>query len=74
MSLPPLSLLSTLLLPRLPTVMMNFSLRISHSVLPWFCVMVMLRFLSRAPMFLAFNGINFVGVRGRVGVTSSRGG
>jgi hypothetical protein len=43
-----------LLLPRLPTAMTKFSFRVSHTVLLWFCVMVMLRFLSRAPVFLAF--------------------
>jgi hypothetical protein len=54
LSLPPLGLLSMLQLPRLPTVMTKFSFRISHTVLLWFCVMVMLRFLSRALVFLAF--------------------
>jgi hypothetical protein len=50
----PLSLLPVLLLPRLPTVMMKFPFRISLTVLLWFCVMVMLRFLSCTPVFLAF--------------------
>jgi hypothetical protein len=43
-----------LLLPRLPTVMTKFSFRVSHTVLLWFCVMVMLRLLSCTPVFLAF--------------------
>jgi hypothetical protein len=43
-----------LLLPRLPTVLTKISFRVSHTVLLWLCVMVMLRFLSRAPVFLAF--------------------
>jgi hypothetical protein len=43
-----------LLLPRLLTVMMKFSFRIAHTVLLWFHVMAMLRFLSHAPLFLAF--------------------
>jgi hypothetical protein len=43
-----------LLLPRLPTVMMKFSFHVSHTVLLWLCVIVMLRFLSRTPVFLAF--------------------
>jgi hypothetical protein len=43
-----------LLLPCLPTVMMKFPFRASHTVLLWFRVMVMLRFLFRAPVFLAF--------------------
>jgi hypothetical protein len=42
-----------LLLPRLPTLMMKFPFRVSHTVLLWFRVMVMLRFLSHAPVFLA---------------------
>jgi hypothetical protein len=54
MALSRLSLLPMLLLPLLPTVMMKFSFRMSHTVLIWFCVMVMLRFLSRTPVFLAF--------------------
>jgi hypothetical protein len=41
-------------LPRLPTVMTMFSFRVSHTVLFCFCVMVMLRFPFRAPVFLAF--------------------
>jgi hypothetical protein len=36
------------------TVMAKFSFRVSHTVLLWFCVMAMLWFLSRAPVFLAF--------------------
>jgi hypothetical protein len=54
MSPPPLSLLPMLLLPRLSTVMMKFPCSVSHTVLLWFHVMVMLRVLSRAPVFLAF--------------------
>jgi hypothetical protein len=54
MAFPPLGLLPMLLLPCLPTVMMKFPFRASHTVLLWFRVMVMLRFLSRAPVFLAF--------------------
>jgi hypothetical protein len=54
MSLPPFSFLPMLLLPHLPTVLMKFPLRDSHTVLLWFRVMVMLRFLSRTPVFLAF--------------------
>jgi hypothetical protein len=50
----PLSLLPMLLLPRLPTVMTKFSFHVSHIGLLWFCVMVMLRFLSHATVFLAF--------------------
>jgi hypothetical protein len=42
-----------LLLPHLPTVMIKLPLCISHPVLLWLRVMVMLRFLSRAPAFLA---------------------
>jgi hypothetical protein len=44
------------LLPRLPTrsEMTKFPFRVSHTVLLWFRAMVMLRFLSRAPVFLAF--------------------
>jgi hypothetical protein len=53
-ALSPISLLPMLLLPRLQTVMTKFSFHVSHNVLLWFCVMVMLRFLSHAPMFLAF--------------------
>jgi hypothetical protein len=53
MALSPLSLLPMLLLSRLPTVMTKFSFRVSHTMLLWFCVMVMLRFLSRVPVFLA---------------------
>jgi hypothetical protein len=54
MSLPLLSLLPMLLIPRLLTVMMKFPFRVSHRVLLWFRVMVFLRFLSSAPVFLAF--------------------
>jgi hypothetical protein len=53
-SLSPLSLLPMLLHPRLPIVMTKFSLRVSHPVLLWFCVMEMLRSLSRVLVFLAF--------------------
>jgi hypothetical protein len=42
-----------LLLPRLPTVMMTFPFRVSHTILLWFRVMVMLRFLSYALVLLA---------------------
>jgi hypothetical protein len=48
-----MSILPMLLLPRLPTVMMKFPFRVSHTVLLWFRVMVMLRFLSYAPVSLA---------------------
>jgi hypothetical protein len=54
MSLPPHGLLPVLLLPRLPTVMMKFPFGVSHTVLLWFRAMVMLRFSSSAPAFLAF--------------------
>jgi hypothetical protein len=50
---PPLGLLPLLLLPCLLTEM-KFTFRVSHTVLLWFRVMVMLRFLSRTPVFLAF--------------------
>jgi hypothetical protein len=40
--------------PRLPTVMMKFPFRVSPTVLLWFRVMVMLRFLSSALVFHAF--------------------
>jgi hypothetical protein len=43
-----------LLLPPLPTVLTKFSFHLSRIVLLWFCVIVMLRFLSRTPVFLAF--------------------
>jgi hypothetical protein len=43
-----------LLLPLLPIVMAKFSFRASHTALLWFCMMVMLRFLSRAAAFLTF--------------------
>jgi hypothetical protein len=42
MSLLPLGLLPVLLLLRLPTVMTKFPFRVSHTVLLWFRVMVML--------------------------------
>jgi hypothetical protein len=54
MPLSPLSLLPKLLFSRLLTVMTNFSIRVSHTVLLWFWVMVMMRFLSPAPVFRAF--------------------
>jgi hypothetical protein len=54
MPLPPLVLLPVLLLPRLPTVMMKFPFHAFQTVLLWFGVVVMLRFLSRTPLFLAF--------------------
>jgi hypothetical protein len=50
---PPLGLLPVLLLPRLRTVMMKVHL-VSHIVLLWFHVMVMLRFLPCALAFHAF--------------------
>jgi hypothetical protein len=50
---PPLGLLPVLLLPCLLTVMMKFLFRVSHAVLHWFRVMVMLQFLSCAPAVLA---------------------
>jgi hypothetical protein len=50
---PPLGLLPVLLLTCLLTVMMKFLFRVSHAVLLWFRVMVMLQFLSRAPAVLA---------------------
>jgi hypothetical protein len=50
MSRPPLSLLSVLLPLRL---MMKFPFSVSHNALLWFRVMVMLRFISLAPVFLA---------------------
>jgi hypothetical protein len=50
MPLPPLNLL----LPRLLTVMMKFPLRVFHTILLWFRVVVLLRFLSCTPVFLAF--------------------
>jgi hypothetical protein len=53
MPLSPLSLLPMLLLPRLPTVLTKFSFHVSRIMLLWFCVRVMLRFLSRTPVFLA---------------------
>jgi hypothetical protein len=55
MALSPLSLLPMLLLPRLPTVLTKFFFCVSHIVLLWFCVMVMLKNLSRALVFLAFS-------------------
>jgi hypothetical protein len=54
MSPPHLGLLLVLLLPRLLTVMMKFLFHVSHTVRLWFRVMVMPRFLSHAPAFLAF--------------------
>jgi hypothetical protein len=54
MALSPLNLLPMLLLPRLPTVMTKFSFCDSHTAPLWCCVMVVLRFLSHAPVFLAF--------------------
>jgi hypothetical protein len=54
LSPPPLSLLPVLLLPHLLTTMMKFLFRTAHAVLLSFCVVVMLQFLSRAPVFLAF--------------------
>jgi hypothetical protein len=53
MPLPPLGLLPVLLLPCLPTVMMKFSFPVSHIILLWFHVMVMLRFLPCTTVFLA---------------------
>jgi hypothetical protein len=50
----PLGVLPVLLLPRLPTVMKKFPSCPSHLVLLWCRVMVMLRFLSRAPVSFAF--------------------
>jgi hypothetical protein len=50
----PLSLLSMLLLPRLLAVMMKMPFCASPTILLWFRVMVMLRFLFRTPVFLAF--------------------
>jgi hypothetical protein len=49
-----LSIVPVLLLPRLLTVMMKFPFSISHTVLLWFCVMVMLRSLFHGPVFHAF--------------------
>jgi hypothetical protein len=46
--------LLVLLLPCLPTVIMKFLFHGSHNVLLWFHVMVMLRFHSCSPAFLAF--------------------
>jgi hypothetical protein len=37
-----------------PTELTKSSFGVSHTVLLWFCVMVMLRFLSCASVFLAF--------------------
>jgi hypothetical protein len=54
MALSVLSLLPMLLHPCLPAVMTQFAFHTSHTVLLWFCVMVMLRCLSRALVFLAF--------------------
>jgi hypothetical protein len=52
MSLSPHGLLLVMLLPHLPTVMMKFPCHCSHIVMRWFRV-VMLRFLSCAPISLA---------------------
>jgi hypothetical protein len=49
----PLSLLPVLLLPLLLTVKMNFLFGVSRAVLLCLCVLVMLQFLSCAPVFLA---------------------
>jgi hypothetical protein len=54
LALPPLSLLPLLLFPCMPTAMAKFSFRMSHDVLVWFCVVVMLKFLSLARVFLTF--------------------
>jgi hypothetical protein len=43
-----------LLLLRLPTVTMKFPSNVSHIVLLWFHVMVILRFLPCDPAFVAF--------------------
>jgi hypothetical protein len=43
-----------LLLPRILTVMMKFLFCVSHAILPCFLVMVMLQFLSCAPVLLTF--------------------
>jgi hypothetical protein len=51
---PPSLLPVLLLLSRLPTVRIKFPFHISHIVLLWFHVMVMLRLLTCAPAFLAF--------------------
>jgi hypothetical protein len=40
-------------LPCLPTVMIKFPFRASHTVLLWFRVMVTLRVLPHVPVFLA---------------------
>jgi hypothetical protein len=49
MSLPPLGLLPMLLLPCLPTVMTKFLFGVSPTVLLWFRVLVMPRFLTPKP-------------------------
>jgi hypothetical protein len=54
MSLLPLGHLPSLLLPRLSRVMTKPPFCLSHTVLLWFRVMVMQRFLSCAPAFLTF--------------------
>jgi hypothetical protein len=53
-SLPPLSLLLELLLPRLTIVNIKFPVRVPHTFLLWFRDMVMLRFLSCAHVCLAY--------------------
>jgi hypothetical protein len=50
---PPLDLLLVLLQSRVVTVMMKFQFCVSHAVPLRFCAMVMLQFLSCAPVFLA---------------------
>jgi hypothetical protein len=52
---PPLGLLPVLLLRCLPTVMMKSPLRVSHTVLLWFRVMVLLRFLFCTQVILTFS-------------------
>jgi hypothetical protein len=54
MSLAPLCILPMLLLPRLPTEGITFPFHVSHTVLLWFRVTVMLRFLSLTKALLAF--------------------
>jgi hypothetical protein len=53
-SLPPLGLLPMLILPWVLTVMMMFPCHVSHTVLLWFHVRVMLRFLSAPQCFSPF--------------------
>jgi hypothetical protein len=50
---PPLGLHPVLLLPHLLTVPMTFPFRVSPTALPWFRVLVMLRFLLCTKAFLA---------------------